>query len=90
MKDKMLLSVLPPDLIAKIFSNVYISDYPNIACVSRRFKIILYGDNVYESKLNLLGLDSSEENKDVMNGLSEKMKQLPGGHLLPGGRRYLV
>lgn len=89
-KDKKLLSVLPPDLIARIFTFLPISEYPTIATISRRFKIILYGNNVYEKKLKLLGLIDDEEYSDVMNGLSEKMKQLPGGHLLPGGRRYLV
>ena len=87
-------SILPPDLIARIFTFLPISSFPSLACVSRRFKIILNGDNVYEAKLRMLGLEDLEislkTEDETMNNLNERIKLLPGGHLLPAGKRYLV
>ncbi|KAJ1568529.1 F-box protein: endocytic membrane traffic, recycling ReCYcling 1, partial [Nowakowskiella sp. JEL0078] len=85
------ISSLPPDLIVRVFSYLPVIDLPNVACASRRFKILVYSDGVYEPKLRFLGiLECGNDSGDkAMNKLSKKIKQLPGGHMLPGSLKYL-
>ncbi|KAJ3199551.1 hypothetical protein HDU67_002711, partial [Dinochytrium kinnereticum] len=91
------LSSLPPDLIIKIFSFLPVPDLPNVASCSRRLKILVYNDDVYEHKLRVMGLLNEagvmegvdEAEVAAVNKLSSKLKQLPGGNLLPGGTKYL-
>ncbi|KAI8851827.1 exocyst complex component Sec10-domain-containing protein [Chytridium lagenaria] len=92
------LSSLPPDLIIRIFTFLPVPDLPKVAGCSRRLKILVYNDDVYEHKLRVMkmltdaidvpeGVDEAEV--AAVNKLSSKLKQLPGGNLLPGGTKYL-
>ncbi|KAJ3128277.1 F-box protein: endocytic membrane traffic, recycling ReCYcling 1 [Nowakowskiella sp. JEL0407] len=91
------ISSLPPDLIVKCFSYLNVTDLPAVACASRRFKILVYNDGVYEPKLRYLGVleltpedaQSDSENGRGINKLSTRLRQLPGGHMLPGSLKYL-
>lgn len=116
---------LPPDLIIKVFTYLPVADLPSVALTSRRFKILVYNDAVYEPKLKFLGIDEngaggggrssledgqveggeaaeasgeksfmsssspSQTEKREMDLLSTRLKQLPGGHLLPINTTYL-
>ncbi|RKO83940.1 exocyst complex component Sec10-domain-containing protein [Blyttiomyces helicus] len=88
------LSALPPDLIVRVFTFLPVPDLPSVARVSRRLKILVYNDDVYEPKLRSLGVvqgaaaDPPATDASA-SGLAAKLKQLPGGHLLPGSARYL-
>jgi recyclin-1 len=96
------LSGLPPDLVVRIISFLPVPDLKNVACASRRLKILVYNDEVYEHKLRVLGVlsatdlntlpaASQEEEAEAaaVSKLSAKLKQLPGGNLLPTGTKYL-
>ncbi|KAJ3108484.1 F-box protein: endocytic membrane traffic, recycling ReCYcling 1 [Phlyctochytrium planicorne] len=92
------LSSLPPDLIIKIFTFLPVPDLPRVAACSRRFKILVYNDDVYEHKLRVMMLldEPVGEANEVdpaeiaaVSKLSSKLKQLPGGNMLPGGTKYL-
>ena len=87
------LASLPPDLIIRIFQYLPIPDLPQVACTSRRFKVLVAADDVYEHKLRALNMIDAlaievtgSEGKDA---LSARLRKLPGGHLLPGNSRYL-
>lgn len=94
------LAGLPPDLIIRIFTFLPVPDLPHVAAASRRLKILAYNDDVYKPKLRVLGVMSaddatppptSEEDAETaaVNKLSSRLKQLPGGNMLPGSTKYL-
>ncbi|KAJ3117973.1 F-box protein: endocytic membrane traffic, recycling ReCYcling 1 [Phlyctochytrium bullatum] len=91
------LSSLPPDLIIRIFTFLPVPDLPRVAGCSRRLKILVYNDDVFEHKLRVMGmLDAGtgpvgvdEAEIAAVNKLSSRLKQLPGGNMLPGGTKYL-
>ena len=89
--QKYTLTALPPDLISRIFSLLPLSSFPSVAVVCRRFKVLLYNESIYSRKMEALGLNFAEiEGKDEeVDGLSSRLRQLPGGHLLPVGTKYL-
>ncbi|KAJ3287455.1 F-box protein: endocytic membrane traffic, recycling ReCYcling 1 [Borealophlyctis nickersoniae] len=47
---------LPPDLIVRLISFLPVPDLPKVACLSRRFKILAYNEDLYEPKLKSLGV----------------------------------
>ena len=53
------ISTLPPDLISRIFSFLPVPSLPTVACVSRRWKVLVYNDEIYDPKLYLLGMAAS-------------------------------
>ncbi|KAI8814074.1 exocyst complex component Sec10-domain-containing protein [Cladochytrium replicatum] len=88
------IASLPPDLIVRIFTYLPVPNLPVVARVSRRFKILVYSNGVYEPKLRYLGLltEDIEDGATLESGmekLSKRLKQLPGGHMLPGSMKYL-
>jgi recyclin-1 len=82
------ISTFPPHIIANIFSFLPVPDLKNVSCVSRRFKVIAYSDEVYEDKLRglkslkLLSTDDDEQ-LELKEALQAKLRQLPGGQFLP-------
>ncbi|KAI9208175.1 exocyst complex component Sec10-domain-containing protein [Polychytrium aggregatum] len=94
-----LITSLPPDLVIRIFSYLHVSDLPKVACVSRRFKILVYNDAVYAPKLKALGYViegpdtqaalGQTKSDDLVDILNSRLRQLPGGQFLPGSTRYL-
>ncbi|KAI9001608.1 exocyst complex component Sec10-domain-containing protein [Gaertneriomyces semiglobifer] len=83
------LTSLPPDILIKIIAYVPVPDLSTIARASRRLKILAYNDEVYEPKLGALGVERNTETKeggeaDADDDLVKKLRQMPGGHLLPG------
>ncbi|KAI9088185.1 exocyst complex component Sec10-domain-containing protein [Phlyctochytrium arcticum] len=95
------IASLPPDLIIRSFSFLPVPDLATLARVSRRFKILVYNDDVYEAKLRFLDIAVPEDEKEeggtakrreeatLVELLSTRLKMLPGGHLLPGSTKYL-
>ncbi|KAI8917495.1 exocyst complex component Sec10-domain-containing protein [Powellomyces hirtus] len=109
------IASLPPDLIIRTFTFLPILDLSTVARVSRRFKILAYNDDVYESKLRALeiGGDDNSNSTDsahtqhrplvgdaaagaegdadgmMVDMLSTRLRQMPGGHMLPGSTKYL-
>ncbi|KAJ3328435.1 F-box protein: endocytic membrane traffic, recycling ReCYcling 1 [Blyttiomyces sp. JEL0837] len=96
------LAGLPPDLIIRIFTFLPVTELPKVATASRRLKILAYNDDVYKPKLQFLGVISGSDAGDAgpqseeaeaeaaaVSKLSSKLKQLPGGNMLPGGTKYL-
>ncbi|KAJ2993525.1 F-box protein: endocytic membrane traffic, recycling ReCYcling 1 [Globomyces sp. JEL0801] len=84
------ISTLPPDIVARVFSYLPIPSLMEVACVSRRFKVICYSDDVYEWKLSALGLSEIDSNLEKQTDhLASRLRQLPGGQFLPASGRYL-
>ncbi|KAJ3163213.1 F-box protein: endocytic membrane traffic, recycling ReCYcling 1 [Geranomyces michiganensis] len=100
------IASLPPDLIIRTFTFLPIADLSTVARVSRRFKILVYNDDVYEPKLRALGIATGDINvavvanptdagsSDTDDGglvdmLSTRLRQMPGGHMLPASTKYL-
>ncbi|KAI9358642.1 exocyst complex component Sec10-domain-containing protein [Zopfochytrium polystomum] len=98
----MTLAGLPPDLIIRIFTFLPVPDLPKVARASRRLKILAYNDDVYKPKLRVMGvvtggsdhnlaspqaIAAAEAEAAAVSRLSSKLKQLPGGNMLPGGTR---
>jgi F-box-like len=59
---------LPPDILIHIFTYLPIAATRNVALCSRRFKVLVYDDEIWDAKLRLLGLDtpitlSTEQNE---------------------------
>ncbi|TPX66932.1 hypothetical protein SpCBS45565_g04088 [Spizellomyces sp. 'palustris'] len=97
------IASLPPDLIIRTFTFLPIPDLSKVAQVSRRFKILVYNDDVYEPKLRALDISPPEvdgnshigegatapETSGLVDLLSTRLRQMPGGHMLPGSTKYL-
>ncbi|KNC99171.1 uncharacterized protein SPPG_05425 [Spizellomyces punctatus DAOM BR117] len=97
------IASLPPDLIIRTFTFLPIPDLSKVAQVSRRFKILVYNDDVYEPKLRALDIYPPEvdgnshigegatapETSGLVDLLSTRLRQMPGGHMLPGSTKYL-
>ena len=87
------LTSLPPDLILKIFQYLSVPDIPQVACASRRFKVLSATDEVYIPKLRALGIDvfskKAVDDSESVEMLNTRLKQLPGGHLLTASIKYL-
>lgn len=49
---------LPPDTLIHIFNYLPISATRNVALCSRRFKVLVYDDEIWDAKLRLLGIDT--------------------------------
>ncbi|KAH8548822.1 exocyst complex component Sec10-domain-containing protein [Umbelopsis sp. PMI_123] len=49
---------LPPDTLIHIFKYLPIAATRNVALCSRRFKVLVYDDEIWDSKLRLLGIDT--------------------------------
>ncbi|KAI9288652.1 exocyst complex component Sec10-domain-containing protein [Umbelopsis sp. AD052] len=49
---------LPPDTLIHIFKYLPISATRNVALCSRRFKVLVYDDEIWDAKLRLLGIDT--------------------------------
>ncbi|RUO95732.1 hypothetical protein BC936DRAFT_143347, partial [Jimgerdemannia flammicorona] len=45
---------LPPDIIIRVISNLPVPAITNVALASRRFKVLAYDDEIWESKLRLM------------------------------------
>ena len=85
---------LPPDLIIRVFTFLPVPTLPTVACVSRRFKVLVYNDDLYEPKLKALGIEDTNVSASGSNAADEanlvaRLRQLPGGHLLPGSTKYV-
>ncbi|CDS13111.1 hypothetical protein LRAMOSA05294 [Lichtheimia ramosa] len=51
---------LPPDVLVKIFHHLPVPSLVNVALASRRFKVLCYDDEIWDTKIQLmLGCDSS-------------------------------
>ncbi|CAJ0760412.1 2152_t:CDS:10, partial [Entrophospora sp. SA101] len=48
-------SILPPDILIRILKHLPITSLPNFALVSRRFKVLVYDDELWEQHLKTLG-----------------------------------
>ena len=87
------LTSLPPDLIIKIVQYLSVPDIPQVACASRRFKVLSATDEVYIPKLRALGIDIKNAldfaDPEAVGLLNTRLKQLPGGHLLTTSIKYL-
>jgi hypothetical protein len=99
-KQPVALTALPPNIIVNIISFLPVPDLTTVASACRRLKIISYNDEIYIPKLLCLGLlnvpNSSQEegagtgnNSSTMSKLSTRLKQLPGGNMLPTNSKYL-
>ncbi|KAI8822966.1 exocyst complex component Sec10-domain-containing protein [Fimicolochytrium jonesii] len=98
------IASLPPDLVIRTFTFLPVADLSSVARVSRRFKILAYNDEVYEPKLRALQVGTTEESagagqddaagkendaSGLVELLSTRLRQMPGGHMLPGSTKYL-
>ncbi|CAJ0858573.1 2132_t:CDS:2 [Entrophospora sp. SA101] len=66
-------SILPPDILIRILKHLPITSLPNFALVSRRFKVLVYDDELWEQHLKTLGAWNNY-NKIVVDGI---MKLIP-------------
>ncbi|KAJ3039975.1 F-box protein: endocytic membrane traffic, recycling ReCYcling 1 [Rhizophlyctis rosea] len=85
---------LPPDLVIRVFNFLPVPNLTTVACVSRRFKVLVYNDDLYEPKLKALGVEGANGGSSTLDAADEanivaRLKQLPGGHLLPGSTKYV-
>ncbi|RHZ82849.1 hypothetical protein Glove_103g57 [Diversispora epigaea] len=63
-----LKSTLSPDLLFKILRNLPITSIPNFARACRRFKVLVYDDELWEQHLNTLGIRIKDDSKiDLMS-----------------------
>ena len=53
------ISSLPPDILIRIFTFLPIPCLPIAASVSRRWKVLVYSDEIYDLKLKMLGMADS-------------------------------
>lgn len=60
---------LPPDILIHIFKYLPIAATRNVALCSRKFKVLVYDDEIWDAKLRLLDIDTpitlSTQNVDV-------------------------
>ena len=82
------ISALPPTIISRIFQFLPVPVLPLIACVSRRFKVLCYQDDIYQEKLCLLNMQSvvnveEKQHASLKDSLQARLRQLPGGQFLP-------
>jgi recyclin-1 len=45
---------IPPDILLRIFSYLPIPSLANVALVSRRFKVLVYDDEIWDEKLRIM------------------------------------
>ncbi|GES73710.1 secretion pathway protein Sls2/Rcy1 [Rhizophagus clarus] len=64
---------LPPDLLIKIIKHLPITSLPNFACACRRFKVLVYDDELWEHRLKKLGVWKDYGNGDIMNAPVEPL-----------------
>lgn len=46
--------VLPPNVLIRIFSLLPVPSLAQVALVSRRFKVLVYDDEIWDSKLSIM------------------------------------
>jgi recyclin-1 len=93
------ISTLPPDIIARVFTFLPVPDLPHVSCVSRRWKVIVYGDQVWEGKLISVGMGTlllsgsggvqELQGLALKDSLAARLRQLPGGQFLPTRGKFL-
>jgi hypothetical protein len=49
---------LPPDILIHIFKYLPIAATRNVALCSRKFKVLVYDDEIWDAKLRLLDIDT--------------------------------
>lgn len=49
---------LPPDILINIFKYLPIAATRNVALCSRKFKVLVYDDEIWDAKLRLLDIDT--------------------------------
>jgi recyclin-1 len=64
---------LPPDLLIRILKYLPITSLPNFARACRRFKVLVYDDELWEQRLKTLGVWKDYENGDIMNAPVEPL-----------------
>ncbi|KAF7726758.1 F-box protein: endocytic membrane traffic, recycling ReCYcling 1 [Apophysomyces ossiformis] len=45
---------LPPDVLIRVFQHLPVSSLVNVALVSRRFKVLVYDDEIWDAKLRIM------------------------------------
>src|ERR1051326_2532661 len=64
---------LPPDLLIKVLRYLPITSLPNFARACRRFKLLVYDDELWEQHLKTIGIWKDYENGDIMNAPVEPL-----------------
>ncbi|CAG8529642.1 9743_t:CDS:10 [Funneliformis caledonium] len=64
---------LPPDLLIRILGYLPITSLPNFARACRRFKVLVYDDELWEQHLKVLGIWKDYGNGDIMNAPVEPL-----------------
>nr|CAG8554388.1 6868_t:CDS:10 [Entrophospora candida] len=66
-------SILPPDILIRILKYLPITSLPNFALASRRFKVLVYDDELWEQHLKTLGAWSNYNKIVVDSIMSESL-----------------
>jgi hypothetical protein len=78
---------LPPDTLIHIFKYLPIAATRNVALCSRRFKVLVYDDEIWDSKLRLLGIDTpvtlSTQQNEVQGKIAYQPVFKPANHPWP-------
>ncbi|KAL1914516.1 uncharacterized protein VTP21DRAFT_8230 [Calcarisporiella thermophila] len=65
---------LPPDLILKILQHVPVPSLTNVAVACRRFKVLVYDDEIWEAKLRAMGVwKDFNENENPLDAPNEPL-----------------
>ncbi|CAI2192373.1 20582_t:CDS:10, partial [Funneliformis geosporum] len=64
---------LPPDLLIRILGYLPIISLPNFARACRRFKVLVYDDELWEKHLKALGVWKAYDDGDIMNAPVEPL-----------------
>ncbi|UZO14240.1 uncharacterized protein OCT59_005700 [Rhizophagus irregularis] len=73
LSEKSQQTTLPPDLLIRILKYLPIASLPNFARACRRFKVLVYDDELWEQRLKTLGVWKDYENGDIMNAPVEPL-----------------
>lgn len=79
------IPILPPDLLLKCLQHLPISSLPAVAMACRRLKVIVYSDELWESKLlsigygfgNKRGSSSDQANGSLLDGPIDSLPRFP-------------
>src|ERR1044071_1569209 len=64
---------LPPDLLIRTLRYLPITSLPSFAGACRRFKVLVYDDELWEQHLKTLGIWKDYKNGDIMNAPVEPL-----------------
>ncbi|KAG0170900.1 F-box protein: endocytic membrane traffic, recycling ReCYcling 1 [Apophysomyces sp. BC1034] len=64
--------VLPPDVLIRVFQHLPVCSLANVAVVSRRFKVLVYDDEIWDAKLRIMLRQDTGALKEVLANYSAK------------------